>query len=82
MRECLVKIVNEDLTSCLPAISVPTLIIWGENDTTMPLTAARTMERLIPDSGLVILKSAGHYPFLDQGYAFGKVLDSFLNITR
>ncbi|MCL2010974.1 MAG: alpha/beta hydrolase, partial [Synergistaceae bacterium] len=32
MRECLVKAINEDLTPCLPSISCPTLLIWGEND--------------------------------------------------
>jgi pimeloyl-ACP methyl ester carboxylesterase len=82
MRECLVKIVGEDLTQCLPSISCPTLLVWGENDRDTPISDARTMERLIPDSGLVILKNAGHYPFLDQSYAFGRVLDSFLNIKR
>ena len=82
MRECLVKIVGEDLTPCLPSISCPTLLVWGENDRDTTISDARTMERLIPDSGLVILKNAGHYSFLDQSYAFGRVLDSFLNIKR
>jgi pimeloyl-ACP methyl ester carboxylesterase len=82
MRECLVKAVNEDLTPHLPDIRCPTLLIWGENDTSTPLSDARVMERLIPDAGLVVLKNAGHYPFLDQSYAFGRVLDSFLGIER
>jgi pimeloyl-ACP methyl ester carboxylesterase len=82
MRECLVKVVGEDLTPCLPSIRCPTLLIWGENDAEEPLSHARVMERLIPDAGLVVLKNAGHYPFLDQSYAFGKILDSFLNIVR
>jgi pimeloyl-ACP methyl ester carboxylesterase len=82
MRECLVKAVNEDLTPHLPDIKCPTLLIWGENDTSTPLSDARVMERLIPDAGLVVLKNAGHYPFLDQSYAFGRVLDSFLGIER
>ncbi|MDR1020033.1 MAG: alpha/beta hydrolase, partial [Synergistaceae bacterium] len=82
MRECLVKVVNEDLTRHLPDIKCPTLLIWGDQDTETPLADAKTMERLIPDAGLVVLKNAGHYPFIDQGYAFGRVLDSFLCIRR
>ncbi|MDR2175675.1 MAG: alpha/beta hydrolase [Synergistaceae bacterium] len=82
MRECLAKAVGEDLTPCLSAIRCPTLLIWGENDSETPLSDARIMERLIPDAGLVVLKNAGHYSFLDQSYAFGRVLDSFLNIAR
>jgi len=82
MRECLVKTINEDLTPCLPSISCPTLLIWGENDTATPLEHAKIMEKLIPDAGLVVLKNAGHYSFLDQSYAFGRVLDSFLEIDK
>jgi len=82
MRECLVKVINEDLTPCLPSISCPALLIWGENDTATPLEHAKIMEKLIPDAGLVVLKNAGHYSFLDQSYTFGKVLDSFLEIDK
>ncbi|MDR1377108.1 MAG: alpha/beta hydrolase [Synergistaceae bacterium] len=82
MRECLVKTVNEDLTPLFSSITCPTLLIWGENDRETPLDDAKIMERLIPDSGLVALKNAGHYPFLDQPFVFGKVLDSFLGIER
>ncbi|UQZ88075.1 alpha/beta hydrolase [Deltaproteobacteria bacterium Smac51] len=82
MRQCLVKTVNEDLRRHLPLISSPTLLIWGENDTATPVEDARVMEKMIPEAGLVVLKNAGHYSFLDQGYTFGRVLDSFLDIKR
>jgi pimeloyl-ACP methyl ester carboxylesterase len=82
MRECLVKVVSEDLTPLLSSITCPTLLMWGEDDLDTPLSDARIMERLIPNAGLVILKNAGHYSFLDQSYTFGRVLDSFLNIKR
>jgi len=39
-----------------------------------------TMERAIPGSGLVSLPGAGHYSFLDQPYAFRKVVESFLGV--
>ncbi|MDR3231726.1 MAG: alpha/beta hydrolase [Synergistaceae bacterium] len=82
MRECFVKVVNEDLTPLLSSIPCPALLIWGENDRETPVGDARIMERLIPDAGLVELKEAGHYSFLDQPFVFGKVLDSFLGIRR
>jgi pimeloyl-ACP methyl ester carboxylesterase len=80
MRECFVKIVNEDLTPFLSSIACPTLLIWGENDRETPIDNGKLMERLIPDAGLVELKNAGHYPFLDQPFVFGKVLDSFFKL--
>jgi pimeloyl-ACP methyl ester carboxylesterase len=82
MRECLVKTINEDLTPLFPSISYPTLLVWGEDDRDTPLGDGKIMERLIPDSGLVTLKNAGHYSFLDQPFVFGKVLDSFLGAER
>jgi pimeloyl-ACP methyl ester carboxylesterase len=82
MRECLVKAVNEDLTPFLSSIPCPTLLIWGENDRETPPGDGKIMERLIPDAGLVELKNAGHYSFLDQPFVFGKVLDSFFDIPE
>lgn len=78
MRQVLVKTVNEDLTHLLPFISSPTLLIWGENDTATPLPDGQKMEQLIKGSGLVTVKNAGHYVFLDQMALVHKVLDSFL----
>jgi pimeloyl-ACP methyl ester carboxylesterase len=81
MRQVLVKTVNEDLTPLLPNIKAPTLLIWGENDTATPLSDGKLMESLIPGSGLVTIKNAGHYSFLDNPYLFGEVLKSFLHIS-
>jgi pimeloyl-ACP methyl ester carboxylesterase len=82
MRECFIRVINEDLTPCLPRISCPTLLIWGTEDQETPLGDGKLMEQLIPDAGLVTLEKAGHYSFLDEPRIFGRVLDSFLNIKR
>lgn len=79
MRRILSKVVNEDLRHVMPSIKAPTLLIWGENDTATPLSDARTMERLIPDAGLVSFAGCGHYSFLDNRAQFAAVLRSFLN---
>lgn len=78
MRRILSKVVNEDLTDRLPLISAPALLIWGENDTATPLSDAKKMARLIPDSGLVSFPGCGHYSFLDNPAQFRAVLSSFL----
>jgi pimeloyl-ACP methyl ester carboxylesterase len=77
MRNVLVKTVNEDLKHVMPQIKAPTLLIWGENDTATPVKDARIMERLIRGSGLVVLKNAGHFSFLDKTYEVKLILDSF-----
>lgn len=78
MRMVMSRSVNQDLKHLMPLISASTLLIWGENDTATPLSDARTMEKLIPDAGLVSFKGAGHYSFLDNPAQFKAVIRSFL----
>lgn len=77
MRGVMSKCVNEDLKFAMPAIKAPTLLIWGSEDTATPLSDAKTMERLIPDSGLVNFEGAGHYSFLDNPGGFRAVMQEF-----
>lgn len=81
MRGIMSKCVNEDLKHVMPYIKAPTLLIWGENDTATPLSDAKTMERLIPDAGLVSFHGCGHYSFLDNPRGFKAVLQSFFNLN-
>lgn len=79
MRAILSKVVNEDLRHVMSSIKAPTLLIWGEADTATPLSDAKTMAKLIPDSGLVSFPGCGHYSFLDNPRQFAAVLTNFLN---
>lgn len=78
MRAVMSICVNEDLKEVMPSIKAPTLLIWGENDTATPISDAKTMERLIPDAGLVSFPECGHYSFLDNPGQFRAVIQSFL----
>lgn len=78
MKQIFVKVVNEDLTSFLPKITAPTLLVWGELDTATPVADGQQMEKAIAGSGLVILKGAGHYSYLDRLPQFLRIIDSFL----
>lgn len=80
MRAILSKVVNEDLTPLLPKIKAHTLLFWGNLDTATPLDDAKTMERLIPDAGLVIAHGTGHFSFLENAGLFKQVIKSFFNI--
>jgi pimeloyl-ACP methyl ester carboxylesterase len=79
MRATLSRVVNEDLRAVMPHIKAPTLLIWGERDTATPVSDAHKMERLIPDSGLVVFPGAGHFSFLEQPARFGMIIESFLS---
>lgn len=79
MKETLVKLVNEDLKEYLHNINVPTLLIWGELDTETPLSNAKLMEKLIPNSGLVTVKNCSHYVFIEEPAYVNKIIYTFLN---
>lgn len=78
MKKILSKCVNEDLKDVMPSIKASTLLVWGTNDKATPLSDAKTMEKLIPDAGLVEFPGCGHYSFLDNPVQFRAVLRSFL----
>lgn len=75
---CCHAIAALNLTDRLKAISVPTLIIVGEDDPGTPVAASRTMHEQIKGSELVILQSAAHLSNLEQPQAFNAALTSFL----
>jgi 3-oxoadipate enol-lactonase len=67
-----------DLTDRLSAITVPTLIVVGENDPGTPLSASETIHERIKDSELVILNSAAHLSNIEQAEAFTAAVLNFL----
>ena len=78
LRKTLVSLVNTDLRDIIHNIKCPTLLIWGENDTATPLSDAKIIESLIPDSGLCVIKGTGHYSFCEQPYQAHAILNSFI----
>lgn len=78
MRETFVRVVNQDLRPFARQIARPTLLFWGDQDTDTPLWQGQALEQLIPDAGLVVLRGAGHYSYLDKLDEFARVADFFL----
>ncbi|MBE9155967.1 alpha/beta hydrolase [Nodosilinea sp. LEGE 06152] len=49
-----------DLKHLLPKIEAPCLLLWSEKDLTEPMSVAREMAALIPDSRLAIVEEGWH----------------------
>jgi 3-oxoadipate enol-lactonase len=62
----------------LPKITLPTLIIVGEEDPGTPVAAAEAIHERIAGSQLVILPSARHLSNIEQAEAFNKAMMKFL----
>ena len=57
---------KHDVRSRLAAISVPTLVVHGEEDAVVPAVNGRTLATHIPDAELHLWPSAGHMYMTDQ----------------
>ena len=68
---------DDRIINSLPEISVPSLIIVGENDKDF-LAAADYMERKIKGSKKVVIPDAGHAVNIDQPEIFNQTLNKFL----
>jgi pimeloyl-ACP methyl ester carboxylesterase len=69
---------TENLNDVLPAIRLPTLLIYGDQDTRAPSGVAAELHDAIPHSELVVLPGAGHLCNVDAADAFNSTLRSFL----
>lgn len=68
-----------DSTPDLTTISVPTLIIVGEEDGVTPPDASRKMHEHIAGSQLVVIPDVGHLSNLESPEAFNSALEDFLS---
>ncbi|HSI80752.1 MAG TPA: alpha/beta fold hydrolase [Solirubrobacterales bacterium] len=62
--------------------SMPTLIVWGERDRTIPLAHGRSAHEAIPHSRFETLPRAAHFPHLEDPEGLAAVLADFLATTE
>jgi len=63
----------------LTEIDCPTLIVWGERDSLLPVRHAREYARRILTSELDVIPGAGHLPMLERPVPFNRRLLAFLD---
>lgn len=59
-------------------IKVPTLLIWGLNDTITPPMVAHEFDRLIPNTKLRFIDKCCHAPMMEHPKKFNIILEEFL----
>lgn len=67
-----------DSTPTLETITVPTLVIVGDEDVPTPVKDARAMHERIPGSHLEIVAGAGHLANLERPAAFNHLVTEFV----
>ena len=62
----------------LGKLDIPTLVIWGGEDASVPLSSGRTIHNLMEGSRLEVLGGAGHMPNFEKPDAFNQLVSDFL----
>lgn len=70
--------IRNNLGEELNQIKIPTLLIWGNNDTVTPPFVAEEFKKLIPNSELHFIDKCGHAPMMERPAEFNKILSTFL----
>ncbi len=77
MKKTFVNIVNFYQNDMLKDIKCATLLVWGGKDNQTPLYMAKTFEKSIKDSGLVVFEGCGHFAYVEKAFEFKKILNNF-----
>ena len=76
------KVVMYDQTKQLDNITIPTLLIWGNNDKIVPIKIAQEIKMLVKNSDLKIIDKAGHNSFLDNPNLFYSYVKKFVETVK
>ncbi len=69
---------RNNMAEDIPNITVPTLLVWGLNDTITPPMVAHEFNRLIPNSTLQFIDHCCHAPMMEHPEKFNGIVEHFL----
>jgi pimeloyl-ACP methyl ester carboxylesterase len=70
------------LTGRLPALTTPTLVVWGDRDYLLPVQQAHAAVKNLPHGQLSVFPDCGHLPHVEHPGRFADVLGTWLAIPR
>lgn len=73
------ELISLNISEEIQMISKPVLLIWGENDTLVPLSLGHMLREELPNARLLTLKHAAHVAMFDQPQKFNAAVNAFLH---
>ena len=64
------------------SLTMPTLIIWGDRDTVIPLQEGEYLQSILPNAELVLMKDVNHIPHVEDQEKFIEIVLGFLDSPR
>jgi len=74
LQKTFINVNKENLDAIYPKIKVPTLIIWGEEDSVTPLWMGETIAKLIPNAKLEVIKGVRHNLIMQYPQIVSKII--------
>lgn len=78
LQKTMVNLITADIKNQLNQVKTPTLIIWGEDDRTTPLSDGLIMHKLIKGSEMKIINQARHSPQFTHPKEVVKIIYEFI----
>ena len=69
------------LDRCYLTESVPVQLVWGSQDSVIPVSHARMAHSAMPGSVLEVFDGSGHFPFHDDPDRFVECVEKFIDST-
>lgn len=66
---------QEDLSSSLTAINIPTLLLWGDEDAISPVSLGEHLASLMPNAKLHVVKGGDH----DLAFTHAEIIASLID---
>jgi pimeloyl-ACP methyl ester carboxylesterase len=70
---------TDDIEPLYSGLELPVLVVWGTDDTWIPVDRGQQLARTIPGARLVLVTGAGHLVHLDQPVALATTLANWLS---
>jgi pimeloyl-ACP methyl ester carboxylesterase len=72
------ELMKTNLEHKLGQIQAPTLIVWGEDDTIVPLALGQRLHQQLVHSRFVVIRGAVHVPMWEKSAEFNRIVLEFL----
>jgi pimeloyl-ACP methyl ester carboxylesterase len=69
---------SQTLPHLLGAVRAPALVVWGDDDKVVPLSAGKAYVKALPNAKLEIVKASGHCVDMEQPEALAKLVTNFI----
>ena len=70
---------RQDASSRLGALTMPALVLWGEEDALVPVAVGRSLTAALPNAQFEVLGGCGHLPTLEKAAASAALFTQLLN---